>query len=55
MTKAKSKLGLIRLLGIHYYVRDLERSRRFYTERLDFAETGRSSETLAAAGGPPAT
>ncbi|HWO12522.1 MAG TPA: VOC family protein [Polyangiaceae bacterium] len=50
MTQPKSKLGLKRLLGIHYYVRDLERSRRFYTERLDFAETGRSSEALTAAG-----
>ena len=29
--------------GIHYYVRDLERSRRFYTEQLDFAEIGQSS------------
>jgi 4-hydroxyphenylpyruvate dioxygenase len=50
MTQAKSPLGLKKLLGIHYYVRDLERSRRFYTERLDFAETGRSSEALTAAG-----
>jgi 4-hydroxyphenylpyruvate dioxygenase len=50
MTDGKSKLGLIRLLGIHYYVRDLERSRRFYTERLDFSETGRSSDALTAAG-----
>jgi len=50
MTDAESKLGLVRLLGIHYYVRDLERSRRFYTERLDFRETGRSSDALTAAG-----
>jgi 4-hydroxyphenylpyruvate dioxygenase len=50
MTQAKSKLGLKNLLGIHYYVRDLERSRRFYTERLDFAETGKSSDALTAAG-----
>jgi 4-hydroxyphenylpyruvate dioxygenase len=50
MTQKKSKLGLKNLLGIHYYVRDLERSRRFYTERLDFAETGRSSEALTTAG-----
>jgi 4-hydroxyphenylpyruvate dioxygenase len=50
MTQPKSKLGLKNLLGIHYYVRDLERSRRFYTERLDFAETGRSSEALTVAG-----
>ncbi|HVK87611.1 MAG TPA: VOC family protein [Kofleriaceae bacterium] len=39
-------LGLKRLEGIHYYVRDLERSRRFYTGKLDFAETWRSSPEL---------
>src|SRR5262245_56324344 len=39
-------LGLVRLEGIHYYVRDLDRSRRFYTQRLDFAETWRSSLEL---------
>lgn len=42
MTTRKNHLGIVRLLGAHYYVRDLERSRRFYVERLDFAETGRS-------------
>lgn len=35
--------GIKRLEGIHYYVHDLERSRRFYTEQLDFAETWRST------------
>ena len=50
MTAVKSKLGLTRLLGIHYYVRDLERSRRFYTQLLDFAETGQSSPALERAG-----
>lgn len=50
MTQSKSKLGLTRLLGIHYYVRDLERSRRFYTECLDFAETGQSGEHLTREG-----
>ena len=39
-------LGIKRLEGIHYYVRDLERSRRFYTGKLDFAETWRSSPDL---------
>ena len=39
-------LGIKRLEGIHYYVRDLERSRRFYTDKLDFAETWRSSPEL---------
>jgi 4-hydroxyphenylpyruvate dioxygenase len=50
MTQVTNKLGLKRLLGIHYYVRDLERSRRFYTQCLDFAETGRSSDALNEAG-----
>ena len=45
MTKLES-LGLKRLEGIHYYVRDLERSRTFYTSKLDFAETWRSSPEL---------
>lgn len=50
MTQSKGKLGLTRLLGIHYYVRDLERSRRFYTECLDFAETAQSGSLLTAQG-----
>jgi 4-hydroxyphenylpyruvate dioxygenase len=45
MTKI-APLGIKRLEGIHYYVRDLERSRSFYTEKLDFAETWRSSPEL---------
>ncbi len=38
MTRRPSPLGLVRIEALHYYVHDLERSRRFYTERLDFAE-----------------
>jgi len=45
MTKI-APLGIKRLEGIHYYVRDLARSRTFYTEKLDFAETWRSSPEL---------
>src|SRR5580765_5995162 len=45
MAKLES-LGIKRLEGIHYYVHDLERSRRFYTGKLDFAETWRSSPEL---------
>ncbi|HEY0194790.1 MAG TPA: VOC family protein, partial [Kofleriaceae bacterium] len=45
MTKP-APLGIKRLEGIHYYVRDLERSRTFYTGKLDFAETWRSSLEL---------
>ncbi len=50
MTTVKSKLGLLRLLGLHYYVRDLERSRRFYTGCLDFAEVGQSGPRLTREG-----
>lgn len=45
MTKL-APLGIKRLEGIHYYVHDLARSRAFYTEKLDFAETWRSSPEL---------
>jgi 4-hydroxyphenylpyruvate dioxygenase len=45
---ALEPLGIKKLESIHYYVHDLERSRRFYTERLDFAETGKSSAELEA-------
>ncbi len=43
-------LGIKRLESVHYYVRDLERSRRFYTELMDFAEIGGSNEELTKAG-----
>ncbi len=49
MAKLES-LGIKRLEGIHYYVRDLERSRQFYTGKLDFAETWRSSPDLEKSG-----
>jgi 4-hydroxyphenylpyruvate dioxygenase len=45
-----STIGITRLEGIHWYVHDLERSRRFYTGKLDFAETWRSSPELEAKG-----
>lgn len=44
------KLGITKLIGLHYYVRDLERSRRFYVDRMDFAELGRSSPALEKSG-----
>jgi 4-hydroxyphenylpyruvate dioxygenase len=50
MGSALPSLGIRRIEAIHYYVRDLERSRRFYIERLDFAEVARSSEDLARRG-----
>jgi 4-hydroxyphenylpyruvate dioxygenase len=43
-------LGIRRVEALHYYVRDLERSRRFYTEKLDFAEVACSSDDLTRAG-----
>jgi len=49
MAKVES-LGIKRIESIHYYVHDLERSRRFYTSVMDFAEIGGSSEALTRAG-----
>jgi 4-hydroxyphenylpyruvate dioxygenase len=43
-------LGLKRIEALHYYVRDLSRSRRFYVDRMDFAEIGESSPELTAQG-----
>ena len=43
-------IGIVRLEALHYYVHDLERSRRFYTGRMDFAETAVSSHELERAG-----
>jgi len=43
-------LGIKRLESVHYYVHDLERSRRFYTEVMDFAEIGESSDELTTRG-----
>jgi 4-hydroxyphenylpyruvate dioxygenase len=40
-------IGIRRLEALHYYVHDLERSRRFYTRMMDFAETAVSSPDLA--------
>src|SRR5262245_25087912 len=42
----QASVGIKRLEGIHWYVHDLERSRRFYSGKLDFAETWRSSPEL---------
>lgn len=47
---AKESIGIKRLESIHYYVHDLDRSRSFYTEKLDFAEIGHSSPELEAEG-----
>src|SRR6185295_8912715 len=49
MAKLES-LGIRRIESVHYYVHDLERSRRFYTQMMDFAEIGGSSPELTRAG-----
>ncbi|MEM9190243.1 MAG: VOC family protein [Myxococcota bacterium] len=49
MAKLES-LGIKKLEAIHYYVHDLERSRRFYVDQLDFNEAARSSAELEARG-----
>jgi 4-hydroxyphenylpyruvate dioxygenase len=46
----QSKLGITHLEGVHYYVGDLERSRRFYVDYMGFEEVGRSSKELERAG-----
>src|SRR5687768_701450 len=43
-------LGIVGIDGVHYYVQDLERSRRFYVDLMDFAEIGESSPTLIEGG-----
>jgi 4-hydroxyphenylpyruvate dioxygenase len=43
-------LGILRVEALHHYVHDLDRSRRFYLDRLDFAEIGASSPELERAG-----
>jgi len=45
MAKVES-IGIKRMEALHYYVRDLERSREFYTEKMDFAEVAASSPEL---------
>lgn len=45
MPKLES-LGIKTIESVHWYVNDLERSRRFYTEAMDFAELGSSSPEL---------
>jgi 4-hydroxyphenylpyruvate dioxygenase len=49
MTQLES-LGLRRLESIHYYVKDLSRSRKLYCDLMDFAELGESSPELTANG-----
>lgn len=43
-------LGILGIESVHYYVRDLERSRRFYVDGLEFREIGESGPELTTAG-----
>jgi 4-hydroxyphenylpyruvate dioxygenase len=43
---SEGSIGIRRLLGLHYYVRDLERSRHFYTDLMDFQEIGSADAEL---------
>jgi len=50
MTTKLEPIGIVRLEALHYYVHDLERSRRFYTQKMDFAEVGVSTPELTREG-----
>ncbi|HVY36562.1 MAG TPA: VOC family protein [Polyangia bacterium] len=41
-----ASLGIRRIEALHYYVHDLERTRRFFVDKLDFTELGRSGPEL---------
>src|SRR5262245_52827921 len=47
---AKESLGILKIETLHYYVRNLERSRHFYTRLMDFAEVAGSTPELEARG-----
>ncbi|HEY2901962.1 MAG TPA: VOC family protein [Polyangia bacterium] len=42
----KEPIGIVKLEALHYYVRDLERTRRFFVDQLDFAELGHSNPEM---------
>ncbi len=43
-------LGIKKVESVHWYVRDLERTRNFYSTLMDFTELGESSPELSARG-----
>jgi 4-hydroxyphenylpyruvate dioxygenase len=43
---ARPSLGIQRIEALHYYVHDLERTRRFFIDKLDFVEIGASGPEL---------
>src|SRR5882672_215753 len=46
MAARLTPLGIRKLEALHYYVHDLERTRRFFVDKLDFAELGGSGLDL---------
>ncbi len=48
--QTRESLGIRKIESIHYYVRDLERSRKFYCGMMDFAEIGESGPGLTSQG-----
>jgi 4-hydroxyphenylpyruvate dioxygenase len=45
-SSSRTSLGIQRIEALHYYVHDLERTRRFFVDKLDFVELGTSSPEL---------
>jgi 4-hydroxyphenylpyruvate dioxygenase len=43
---ARPSLGILRIEALHYYVHDLERTRQFFVDKLDFVEIGASGPEL---------
>jgi len=43
---ASASIGIQGIEGLHYYVRDLDRTRRFFVDKLDFVEVGASGPQL---------
>ncbi len=43
---SRASLGIERIEALHYYVHDLERTRRFFVDKLDFVELGTSGPEL---------
>ena len=52
---AAENIGIIGYDSFHFVVENVARSRAFYTERLDFKEVARASDTLAARSGQEST
>lgn len=48
MTTTKESLGIKHVASLHLFVRDLERSREFFVESLDFEEIGESTPDFEA-------